>query len=1030
MLRPLAILLLLKLLAPPGLAQQLEFNRDVRPILSDKCFKCHGPDAKNAKSDYRLDTFEQATARTAEGPGILPGDPEGSVLIQRLLSRDPNEQMPPPGAKISLNAEEIDRLRRWIQEGAEYQEHWAFVPLPEAVPVPAIESDWIRNEIDAFILSALQARGLSPSPETSREKWLRRVSFDLCGLPPSPEEIDAFLADASPEAYERVVDRLLASEACAERLAAEWLDVARYSDSYGYQVDGDRYVWPWRDWVIRAFRDKLPYDQFILWQLAGDLLPGATREQRLATAFNRLHPQNVEGGSVPEEFRVEYVSDRVHTYGTAFLGLTLECARCHDHKYDPITAKDYYALSAYFANIDEAGLYSFFTSSVPTPTLWLPEPAQEERFARLESEIAALEAALQERALSAQVDYESWRQHHPGPATPPAPLAAYSFDALEGDVFPNLVPGGEGAKNQVGNVLVPGRSGQAVRLSGDDPVTLPLGNFTRDDPFSVTLWLNAPEHSERAVVFSRSKAWTDAASRGYELLLEEGRLVAALVHYEPGNAIRIRSREKLPTGRWQHVALVYDGSSRAEGLRLYGNGAPLQVEVLRDKLSREITGGGSDTLVIGQRMRDSGFKNGLVDDFQVYDQALDPQSVRVLATGTQEPSPDLAHFLARHDPLSAKLRSELHQLRQERSELVTKIPEIMVMEELDGEPRRTHFLERGSYAAPREVVLPNTPAFLPPLPDKAPANRLGLAQWTVSPNHPLTARVTVNRYWQRLFQNGLVATSEDFGSQGRPPSHPELLDWLARDFIEHGWDLPRLLKMIVLSATYRQRSDLPSAEHARLDPENSLLYRYPAARLPAEMLRDNALAVSGLLVNQVGGPSVKPYDIALAFKPAEPDQGAALYRRSLYTYMRQTAPSPLMMALNASKRDVCQVRVEHADSPLEGLVMLNSPQFVEAARVLAAQLVARHSKDEALVRDAFRRLTSRLPTAEESSLLASLLAEQLAHFEADPGAATRLLAVGASPTATQQAARELARTAAAATLVSTLLNFDECVSKR
>ena len=393
-------------LAPAAFAQKLEFNRDIRPILSDKCFKCHGPDAKNAKSEYRLDTFGHATAEIDGVRGIVPGKPQDSEVHWRIHSTDASDIMPPPESKMSLTPAEIAILDRWIEEGAEYQEHWSFVPVPEKVEVPQVESDWIRNEIDAFVLTTLQEKGFSPSPETSREKWLRRVSFDLAGLPPTVEELDAFLADTSPDAYEKAVDRLLASDACAERLAAEWLDVARYSDSYGYQVDGNRTVWPWRDWVIRAFKENLSYDQFIVWQLAGDLLPDATRDQKLATAFNRLHPQNVEGGSIPEEFRVEYVADRVHTYGTAFLGLTMECSRCHDHKYDPVTAKDYYRLFAYFANIDEAGLYSFFTPSVPTPTLWLPDPKQEEDIARLEGEISRLERELAKRAEAAKPAFE------------------------------------------------------------------------------------------------------------------------------------------------------------------------------------------------------------------------------------------------------------------------------------------------------------------------------------------------------------------------------------------------------------------------------------------------------------------------------------------------------------------------------------------------------------------------------------------------------------------------------------------------
>lgn len=1008
-------------------ADRLEFNRDVRPILSDKCFTCHGPDAKNQKSDFRIDTFQHATADLGGIAGIVPGKVKHSEVHHRIHSDDPAGIMPPPETKKPLTPEEIAVLDRWIAEGAEYEVHWSFVPLPETVEVPTVSSDWVQNEIDAFVFARIAEEGFAPAPETRREKWLRRVRFDLTGLPPTPAELDAFLADTSPEAYEKVVDRLFATPAYAERMAAEWLDVARYSDSYGFQVDGDRRVWPWRDWVIRAFRENLSYDRFITWQLAGDLLPDPTRDQRLATAFNRLHPQNVEGGSVPEEFRVEYVSDRLHTYGTAFLGLTMECSRCHDHKYDPITAEDYYRLSAYFSNIDEAGLYSFFTPAVPTPTLWLPEEEQAEKHRKLEAEISATVDAMERRRAEAASDFAAWRTAHPALLPLPDALAAFSFDEVKDGAYPNAIPKGAAAKTTPNNKLVPGKIGRAVQLTGDDAVTLPLGNFTRDDAFSVSLWMLSPDRKERAVIFSRSKAWTDAASRGYELLLEEGRLCAALVHYEPGNAIRVRATEEFPSGVWKHVTLTYDGSSRAAGVALYVDGEPIALEIVRDKLTREITGGGSDTIVIGQRMRDSGFTNGRVDDFRVYDRTLTPAQVSALAAGKKEFIADLPHYLAAEDAAYRDERAKLSALRKERSALVQTIEEIMVMEEM-ASPRQTYLLERGLYSARGKPVSPGVPAFLPPLPEDAPNNRLGLARWTVDEANPLTARVTVNRYWQLLFANGLVSTSEDFGSQGRLPTHPELLDWLARDFIAHGWDLRHLLKQIVLSATYRQSSDISSETVSREDPENTLLHHYPPARLPAEMLRDNALAISGLLVPTIGGPPVKPYDIAAAFKPSPPDKGESLYRRSVYTYMRQTSPSPLMTSLNASKRDVCQVKIERTDSPLQGLVMLNSPQFVEAARTLATHLVELHGNDnKAILDDAFRRTTSRLPDEAERAVLGTLLTAELAHYTARPNDAATLISLGDSPAPPND---EAPRIAAVTTLVSTLLNFDECISKR
>lgn len=1018
-------LLLLATWSVSGSAAELDFNRDVRPILSDKCFKCHGPDAKNQKSDFRIDTFEKATENLGDYAGVVPGNLKESEVHWRLHSDDPVDIMPPPEAKMPLTPEEIRILDQWIEQGAKYEKHWSYVPIPETVTIPKTQNSWGKNAIDQFILAKLEKENFSPSEETSREKWLRRVTLDLTGLPPTLEEIDAFLADSSPDAFEKVVDRLFETDAYAERLAAEWLDVARYSDSYGFQVDRDRFVWPWRDWVIRAFKESLPYDDFITWQLAGDLLPEPTRDQILATTFNRLHSQKVEGGSVPEEFRIEYVSDRVHTYGTAFLGLTMECSRCHDHKYDPITAKDYFQLSAYFDKIDEAGLYSYFTGSIPTPTLWLPSEDQEKQLAEIETEIEKTEKEIASLRLKAEPGFSAAQNN--APLSLPKPIAMFSFDERKGQEFANQVPEGQPAKTNGNNVSVEGKRGQGVRLTGDDALTLPVGNFTRDDPFSISLWVQTPDLKSRAVILSRSKAWTDAASRGYELLLEDGKLSVALIHFYPGNAIRVRATEALPREEWKHVTLTYDGSSRASGLLLYVDGKPIPTEIVRDNLTREITGGGNNNIVIGQRMRDKGFKNGLVDEVSVFNQALSPSAVAAVASGNETFSPDLEAFLQAYSPEIQTLQKTLQEARKKRSGLVKGIKEIMVMRE-SSHKRQTYLLDRGHYENRADPVAPGTPAFLPAASNDPLPNRLGLAQWTVSPENPLTARVTVNRYWQMLFGTGLVATSEDFGSQGSSPSHPDLLDWLARDFMNHGWDLRHFLRQLVLSATYRQSSRIASGELAEKDPDNVLLYRFPAPRLPAETIRDNALAATGLLVNRVGGPSVKPYDIAVSFKPSNPGKGDDLYRRSLYTYWKQTAPAPLMTTLNSSKRDVCRVRLEKTDSPLQGLVMLNSPQFVEASRHLAAYLAEKFpDNNDGIIIEAFRRLTSRMPDAEEMGILRKLLEEQEQHFQNDKEGAQKLLTVGGSPAPKQEKADRVAATTA---LVSALLNFDESITQR
>ncbi len=1017
------VFLCLLIFTLPGFAaeKKIDFNRDVRPIISDKCFKCHGPDAKNQKSEFRIDTFDHATEDLDGVKGIVPGDLKESEVHWRIRSDDPDEMMPTPKSKMKLTDEEKDIIDQWILQGGKFAKHWSLNPLPEKVEVPETgNKNWGRNEIDAFILEKITEHKLEPSPETTKEKWIRRVTFDLTGLPPTLAEVDAFLDDSSTAAYEKVVDRLLNTDAYAERMTSEWLDVARYSDTYGFQVDRNREVWPWRDWVIGAFRKNLGYDEFMTHQVAGDLLPNATRDQILATTFNRLHGQKVEGGSVPEEFRIEYIADRVHTFGTAFLGLTMECTRCHDHKYDPLTQHDYYSLSAFFSNIDEAGLYSFFTSSVPTPTLELPTEAQEKALAEAEKAIDELAGEKPEMA----------GKFEPAPVDIPkaGQIVHLDFEALEKNKFANRADEKSPASTNANNKVVPGKVGNAVKLTGDDAINLPkgVGNFTRDQPFSYALWIQTPDVKERGVIVRRSKAWTDAASRGYELILLEGKLSAALVHFEPGNSIRVQMKEALPVGEWQHVMVNYDGSSRAAGLKLFLNGKPADTEIVRDKLTREIVGGGDDFVGLGQRMRDNGFKNGLVDEFYVFDRQLSEREVEKLANPDKEVKSDLEHHYLTDNEKVAKWLDQLKAAREKRSAVQKGIKEIMVMQDKPG-PAEAYILDRGSYEARAEKVTPDIPAVLPALPDRKDADRLDLARWLTDPNHPLTARVAVNRYWQMMFGRGLVSTSEDFGSQGKPPSHPELLDWLSRDFVAGGWDLHQLLKKMALSATYRQVSDVTSDLRER-DPENIYLARSPSGKIAAEMIRDNALAVSGLLSAKVGGASVNPYDLAVSFKPIKPSSGESLYRRSVYTFWKQTAASPVMMTLDASKREVCRVKREETASPLQSLVLMNGPQFVEAARVTAQKLIAKHGDDEqAILHDAFRLFTSRMPDAEESKILKALLDEQLAEFQAAPEKAAELFKIGEKKV---EVVDDPARLAAVNVLVSTLMNFDESITKR
>jgi hypothetical protein len=1018
-------------LVPFAMAQQVDFGKQIRPILSDRCYICHGPDGGQRKAGLRLDL------ETGAEQVLSPGDADNSELTRRIESGDRDEMMPPPDSKLSLSKQEIQTIRQWIEEGARWDQHWSFVapvkpPLPQPNNVAAV-----GNEIDNFILARLDLEGLSPALPTSKEKFIRRVSFDLCGLPPTLEEIDAFLADDSPTAYEEVVDRLLASSRFGERMAADWLDVARYSDTYGYQVDRDRFVWPWRDWVVRSFNANMPYDQFITEQLAGDLLPDATDQQILATTFNRLHPQKVEGGSVEEEFRVEYVADRSQTVGMALLGLTVECARCHDHKFDPISQKEYYQLFAFFNNIDEAGLYSFFDAdAVPTPTLLLLDDQQKQHLNEMRAELAEsgsrLEAVRRDRFELFDRWLEDWK------------LRKLAIEELT----PGLVLDVDFAKtSHAENVLFEGPGGKkAIKLTGDDEVKLDEGKVRRFQPFSIVSRIKIPPQPEnipieRNVVFHCSKAWTDSASRGYELLIENGRLKASLIHFWPGNAISVRTQQPVATDRWIHVAMAYDGSSKASGIQIYVDGKLQPIDIVRDNLQKAILGDGTLSLSIGARFRDRGFTDGQVSELKLFDRSLTAIEVAQLHDGNSlmtilkrrrdgissaEIKQLRDYFFANH---CQEFREELLKLSQQREEIAKFIDaqqEIMVMRELPSS-RPAFVLQRGAYDAPQSPVRTNTPAVFPSieLDSDRPANRLDLARWLTSGHHPLTSRVAVNRIWQQLFGQGLVRTPEDFGSQGTPPTHPELLDWLAVDF-EKDWDVKRAIKRIVMSNTYRQ-STSTSKELLQRDPDNELLARAPTYRLPAEMLRDNVLLVSGLLVEKIGGPPVRPYDVSVAFKPSHPDVGEGLYRRSLYTYWKRTGPVPVMLMLDAAKRDVCQVKRERTSSPLQSLVLLNGPQFIEAARKMSERLILQHGKEtNLLATDMFRALTSRQPTTKELGIVVGLYEKQLAEYAQNVTAASQLLSIGDTRSETSEPAQLAAWTVVA----NTLMNFDECVMKR
>ena len=1010
----------------PG-AREVKFNRDIRPLLSDRCFSCHGPDKAGRKADLRLDHREDAVKAGAIDLKNL----SESEILARIESNDPEEVMPPPSTKKTLNANEKSLIKEWVAQGATYEPHWAFVPVPKKVevPKPATEPIWVRNPIDSFVLARLEAEKISHAAQADRPTWLRRVTFDLTGLPPTLEELDRFAADTRPEEQARkaVLDRLFASTAYGERMAMDWLDVARFADTFGYQADRLMHTWPWRDWLIRSFQQNLSYDKFLTWQVAGDLLPNATKDQILATAFNRLHRQTNEGGSIEEEFRVEYVSDRVRTAGTAFLGLTMECSRCHDHKYDPLTQKDFYGLSAFFGNIDEHGLYSHFTETAPTPALPLYKDDQEARHKQLKQEISESEKLLKQWLTA----------YKPEPGKPVAAVRPKADHAVR---FDDLKPGGD-------YTPVPGRDGggQSIKFGGDDAyVCQNVGGFGRTTPFTISLWLKPAAHKPRTVVLHGCKAAEDSAFRGYSLVLDDGVPVVSLVHFWPGNAISIRGRRALPEKSWTQVAMTWDGSSHASGLHLYVNGVEEPVTVEHDRLSRDIThrpqwgdSGGETWLSLGARFRDVGFQGGQVDDLEVFNRELSPLEMAHLGGAKLEASAmDFSQHARIHnlEPAVKVVNEKLAKLRKEENDLISGVPQIMVMNEKPGQPRKAYVLNRGEYTSRREEVGPQTPEAILPFDPSWPKDRRGLARWMTDDGNPLTSRVVVNRLWFLTFGRGLVPTIEDFGFQGQPPSHPELLDWLARDLMDHGWDIQHTLRLILLSATYGQSSTPSDVKLYASDPENRLLARGPRYRLSAEMIRDNALAVSGLLVRKVGGPSVKPYQPAGLWEDSgtgqsySQDHGENLYRRSMYTFWRRTAPPPSMTTFDAPTREFCLVKRERTATPLQALATLNDPQYVETARVLAERLMKQSPGDvNAQISTAYRLCTSQQVSDKQLTVLKELMAEQKAHFLKLPKAAEELLAIGETK---RDPALAAADHAALTATVLALFNYDPCVTKR
>jgi len=1034
----------------------IDFARDVQPILANHCWSCHGPDENGRQADLRLDLRESAI----ESGAIVLSNSVQSPLIDRISESDPERQMPPPATKKPLTEQQKEILRQWIAAGAVYSKHWSFeTPIQPNFPDLSTSMDQPTNLIDRWVLDRLQREGLAHAPSADRETLLRRVSLDLTGLPPTLEEQDAFLSDTAPDAYERLVDRLLGSKAYAERMATQWLDLSRYADTNGYNNDEDRSMWPWRDWVIRAFDENMPFHQFLIEQLAGDLLPNPSQDQLIATGFLRNQGHNTEGGIIQEEYRVEYVADRVHTTSTVFLGLSMQCARCHDHKYDPISQSEYYQFFALLNNLEEKqASYSSFVAA--EPFIRVPSAADSERLEALRIETESLQKILVSHEERVPQSFAIWLQSKSDQELAALwsvhPIHRISFD-VETDSGPSnpipsldsVQPGIQGTI--VGNVTwKEGRSGKSIELSGASGASYldlgQLGSLNESQPFAISVWVR-PEETQGMAILSKMDEVNQF--RGYDLLIENGKVAMHLIHRWPENGIKVIAQTALTSNEWHHILLTYDGTKKAEGIQIYLDGKGTKIDVNANTLTDSIAT--EKTFHVGLREVSLPF-HGQIDELQILTGPLQPHHVDELyraqplsqisdwvRTPWAELKPEqqslLRQFtLQKIDTEFAAIAKKAEEIKKERESLESKLPAVMVMKEMNP-PRETFLLKRGQYDQPGMPVTANVPSALRAFSNQQPSNRLELAQWLTHPSHPLTARVAVNRVWESLFGCGLVKTSEDFGVTGEFPSHPQLLDHLATSFIGSGWDVKQLHKQIVMSETYRQDSRISREALAR-DPENRLLARGPRYRLSAEAVRDNALAISGLLQRRVGGPSVKPYqpdglweDVTVERRGKYvADQGEGLFRRSMYTFWKRTCPPPSMVTFDAPNREVCIARRSRTNTPLQALVLMNDPTYIEAARALAQEtLIHGGGEDIARIQYAYRRTLARSARPVEIPLFLNLLQASRHRFSEHPELADAWNHVGTVSPASDLAPVELA---AWTVLASTLLNLDETVTKR
>ena len=1016
-----------------------DFASQIKPILANHCWSCHGPDEQSRKADLRLDRRDDAISAKS----IVPGNVAESLLAERIESTDPDSVMPPPETKKPLTLEQRQLLKDWINSGAKYSKHWSFAP-PEKTSLAnngLAKPMW--QHIDQQVALTLRAHGLIPSDLANRETLLRRVSLDLTGLPPTLEELDAFLKDTSDDAFEKAVDRLLQSDAYAERMASQWLDLSRYADTNGYNNDEDRQMWPWRDWVINAYRANMPYDQFLTEQLAGDLLPNANLQQQVATGFLRNQGHNTEGGIIQEEYRVEYVADRVHTVATVFLGLSIQCARCHDHKIDPITQAEYYRFFSLVNNLEEKqASYSNFVGA--EPFVRVPTAEQIESKKQLITQLDQFKSQLQTKEQHIEQTWATW-------------VKANSDQVIEATLgttqkdYVDFEENNLSATQQIWEkpdqlIYVAGKQGTAVSIdNGKHLTSKQLGKLQSDRPFSISLWVNVPSLGSMAILSRMDEAMN---FRGYDMLLVNGKIEVHLVDTWPSNAIKISSQQTIAPNQWHHLTLTYDGSKKAAGANLYIDGKPVKFDIPNNNLTGRLET--DKPFHLGLREKSLPF-TGSIDELRIFDGVLSAVDIESLAQ-VQVPEPkltwvrnplgelsedqrNLAKSWTREkiDPEHGQLQSQVVELEKKIASVDQAAPAVMVMREMNP-PRETFILKRGQYDQPTTKVEPGIPESLRVDGIDQPINRLQLAKWLTHPKNPLTARVAVNRLWEQCFGVGIVRTSEDFGGSGEYPSNPELLDMLAMEFIESQWDVRAMLKQIVLSKTYRQASRM-TPELKLKDPENRYFARGPRHRLSAETIRDNALAISGLLVRKVGGPSVKPYQPAGLWEDVTverrgkyvADTGEGLFRRGMYTFWKRTCPPPAMVSFDAPNREVCVARRSRTNTPLQALVLLNDPTYIVAARVFASDVLKSGGNDQiARLNYAYRKALARDIRPEEVPAMQELLELARSDFAEDAKRVDAYLSVGTVGISGEIPKLELAVWTVAC---SAILNLDETITK-